>query len=650
MSLVETRVLEANSEDRTARRRAGRSLTLRRVGFASLVIASSGVLLLWMARLLGADGLDVWDIAMLAAYAGTLPWVVIGLWNSLIGFALLGFDRDWRRTVLPVRGLDDTISPAVARTAIVMPVFNEAPDRVVRHLAAVEASLRQTDTPTDAEFFLLSDTQDPETYGRELALFEAWRATLATPGRVHYRRRTANARQKVGNIEDFCERWGDGFKYMLVLDADSVMSGDAILRMIRMMEANPRLGILQSLVVGLPARSAFARVFQFGMRHGMRAYTTGSAWWQGDSGPYWGHNAILRLKPFRRYCTLPRLSGDGVLGGEILSHDQVEAALMRSAGYHVRVDPIEGGSYEENPPTVLDFIKRDLRWCQGNMQYLGLLHWKTWKPMGRIQLVLAVLMYASAPLWLGFVLLGIARLLASVWMPELNMAITPAVADRVGSSEGIWLFAVMMLIVFAPKIMGLADALLSAEKRRSYGGGPRLLASGLVELVFGAFLAPVMAVAQTIFIGGLMLGRKLTWAGQVRDARRVSVSEAVKGLWPQTLIGGGMVAALAAYAPGALPWAGPMVIALTLAIPFALLSAHPALGRLGQKLRVCMTPEETAPPPIVRAVSDVLPKDLVVPSEAHALPNQMEIGQAALAPSAPMGTALGRAVPSNPER
>jgi membrane glycosyltransferase len=603
--------------ERAARRRAVRMLPYRRAAMAVLVVVTTLGLVFWMGRLLGADGVNVWDIALLLCFAGTLPWVVIGLWNSVIGAALLRLDPRWRQTVLPIRGLNDSSSQIRARTAIIMPIYNEQPDRVVRHLAAVEASLRDTGQDAKIEYFLLSDTQNPDVYHQELAYFEAWRAHLASPAKVHYRRRTDNHRQKVGNIEDFCARWGDGFKYMLVLDADSVMSGDKVLHMIRAMEANPKLGIFQSLVVGMPATSGFGRIFQFGMRHGMRAYTTGSAWWQGDAGPYWGHNAILRLKPFREHCTLPRLKGEGPLGGEILSHDQVEAALMRSAGYHVRVDPMEGGSYEENPPTVLDFIKRDLRWCQGNIQYLGLLHWSRWRPMGRLQLILAILMYLSAPLWLGFVLLSITRIVVTSFAPGLELAIAPAVVDRVGEAEGIALFATMMTIVFAPKIFGMIEALASASKRHGYGGGWRLSMSGLVEIVFGTLLAPIMAVAQTLFIAGLFLGRKLSWSGQVRDVRRVSLSEAVRALWPQTLIGASMVAALAVFAPGALPWAGPMVIALGLAIPFAVLSAHPAFGRFSQRIRLCMTPEEVRPSPIIQAVlSDThsVPTDVAVVS------------------------------------
>ncbi len=93
------------------------------------------------------------------------------------------------------------------------------------------------------------------------------------------------------------------------------MAPSDILRLVRIMQANPCLGILQSLVVGLPTASPFARAFQFGMRLGMRSYTLGSAWWQGECGPYWGHNALLRVAPFREHCVLPRIAGPPAPGG-----------------------------------------------------------------------------------------------------------------------------------------------------------------------------------------------------------------------------------------------------------------------------------------------------------------------------------------------
>ena len=219
-----------------------------------------------------------------------------------------------------------------------------------------------------------------------------------------------NSGFKAGNVRDFCERWGSRHEFAVTLDADSFMPADAIIRLVRIMQVDPRLGILQGLIVGLPSTSLFARIFQFGMRLGMRSYTIGSAWWQGDCGPYWGHNAILRLKPFIEHCQLPVLTGDGEAERHILSHDQIEAALMRAAGYHVRVLPREDLGWEDNPPTVLEFMRRDLRWCQGNMQYWRFLMLPNLTSVSRYQLVLAILMFIGSPAWVGLLVLATAAL------------------------------------------------------------------------------------------------------------------------------------------------------------------------------------------------------------------------------------------------
>lgn len=586
-----------SSVDRPARSSDGaaRGLARRRTVFLILVIATCLALFGWMTRLIGADGLDVFDLAILALYGGTLPWVVIGLWNAVIGVALIHLKPDWLAAVVPLQGLDDADSPITTRTAIVMPVFNEDPARVFRHLQTIEASLERTGQAHAFEFFLLSDSRIASICEDEERRFESWCLTSAHPERLHYRRRLDNVRQKVGNLESFCDRWGQDFDHMLVLDADSLMSGEAMLRLVRLMQRNPTLGILQTLVVGLPAASPFARVFQFGMRHGMRTYTTGSAWWQGDSGPYWGHNAILRLAPFSRFCRLPRLPGGPPLGGDILSHDQVEAALMRTAGYAVRVLPIEGGSYEENPPTLPDFIKRDLRWCQGNMQYLKLLGWKVWRPLGRLQLALAILMYLSPVMWMGFLFAGLARTVAVAFLPNADFAFMPAVWERATSGEGVALFATMMTIVFAPKIFGVVDVMLSADKRRRYGGGVRVIAGTVVELAFGALLSPVIAVAQSVFVIGLMFGKRVQWNVQARDQQTVAWSRAVRGLWVQTVCGVVFGGTLWMWAPGALPWATPLLAAWLLAVPFAVLSSSARLGRWLRRFGLCAVPEEIEP-------------------------------------------------------
>jgi len=574
------------------------NIKARRWTFLALVLATMVGLTSVLASLFMPKGLNGFEIAMIVLFALNTPWLSIGFWNAVIGFALLHGRGNWLRAVTPIQGHDDTTSEITTRTAIVMPVFNEDPVRVMRHLRTVTQSLDATGLVEHFEIFLMSDTNRPELAVEEERLFSEWRAMDPRPERLHYRRRALNTRQKVGNIEDFCERWGDGFEHMVVLDADSLMSGAAILRMVRLMQANPRLGILQSLVTGLPATSAFARVFQFGMRHGMRSYTTGSAWWQGDEGPYWGHNAILRLAPFRAHCRLPRLSGKAPLGGEILSHDQVEAVMMRRAGFEVRVLPIEDGSFEENPPTLQDFMKRDLRWCQGNVQYLKLLTLPGIRPLGRLQLLLAIMMYTAAPVWYAFMLTGLAQFAHGALTHQVTLHDEIMSAFLVPMAEmggGVILFITILAMNFAPKILGVLDVLLRSGERARYGGGGALALSALVEAVFSMLIAPVVALAQTIFLIGLFLGHKVTWDGQTRDQYSVTISEAFRGLWPQTLMGLFFAIGLAVFAPAFLIWGAPVTVGLLLAAPFAAITSRPDLGRSFADAGICSIPEEQSP-------------------------------------------------------
>jgi len=558
------------------------------------VLLTAAAVLTALGLILGRDGFGWLDLAMAAAIAVTLPWTLLGFWNAVIGLVLLHRGADPVGSLLPLTARDDGHSQPLGRTALLMLVHDEEPAQVFRHLEATAADIDASGHGEAFEIFILSDTRDPGVAAEEERRFLAWRGRDPRPGRLHYRRRSDNVGFKAGNMWEFLERRGDAFDYVVPLDADSLMGAASLLRLVRIMDRSPDLGILQTLVTGLPSRSAFARIFQFGMRHGMRAYTAGSVWWQGDAGPYWGHNAIIRTAPFMAHCRLPRLNGSPPLGGHVLSHDQVEAALMRGAGWKVHVIPEETASFEENPPTLPDFMKRDLRWCQGNMQYFRLLGMPGLRPMGRLQLGLAILMYVAAPAWLTFVALGMARIV------EIAAAGEPVGWDAGAAGMAVALFGVMMTMSLAPKLAGLADVLLRRETRAAYGGTPRILASGLIELVFSLILGPIMALAQTVFIAGLGFGRAVGWRRQQRASRRVGWGEAMAGLWPQALLGAVMLGLLASLAPSVLPWATPIIAGLLLAIPFARLTSLEGLGLLLERAGLCLVPEETAPPPVLR--------------------------------------------------
>jgi membrane glycosyltransferase len=322
------------------------------------------------------------------------------------------------------------------------------------------------------------------------------------------------------------------------------------------------------------------------MRHGMRVYATGLAWWQADEGPYWGHNALVRQQPFREHCRVPVLPGEPPLGGHVLSHDQVEAVLMRRAGYEVRLLPLEDGSFEQNPPSLPAFLRRDLRWCQGNMQYFQLLGLDGIRPLGRVQLLLAIMMYLNAPFWLAFLACGLAQVVAGGG--SFAYAIDPAL--------GVGLLGFMLGMTFMPKVLGLLDALLDTRARRAFGGGVRLLSGAGAELVFSILIGPVLALAHSIFIGGLAFGRCVRWEAQDRNGGVLPLRETLRGLWPQMALGLVILAYLGLLAPAVLPWALPLVLGLLLAPAFAWSSAHPGFGRALARVGLCAAPEELDPP------------------------------------------------------
>lgn len=560
-------------------------LARRRWTFAVLVAATQAMLTAALLRLLGYDGFDVLDGVLVATFLLSSLWPAIGFWNAAIGLFLATTDPDPERRVVPLRRPAADVRVA-GRVALVLAIRNEEPEAPLSRLAAMLAALSRTADGARFEAFVLSDSSRPEIIAAEEALVADWRLKAVDAAAVHYRRRLTNSGFKAGNIRDFVDGAGEGFDLMIPLDADSAMTAETILWLVRLAEANPRVGILQSLVVGRPAFTLFARLFQFGMRHGMRAYTLGSAWWLGDCGPYWGHNAVVRLAPFREHCLLPVLPGPPPFGGPILSHDQVEAVLMRRGGYEIRVIPRECGSYEENPPTLLDFLKRELRWCQGNLQYLRLLTLPDLRPTSRVQLVLAILMYLGAAAWIAFVAAGTLQ----VFFPEATSAPFPA-------ALGLAMFAAVLVMSLAPKLAGIADTALRAEERQRYGGGPRLLLSAVAEILMSTLIAPVMAVAETLFMLGLPFGRRVTWDAQTRAGAGMPWGRAIRRLWPEVVAGALLAGVLARYAPAALPWASPMIAGLVFAPAIAVLTASPALGRWACRHGVGAVPEEYEPVP-----------------------------------------------------
>jgi len=563
-----------------------RTLTMRRFFALGLCLATLVAVLFGVAVVFGTDGLDVLEWGIIACIALSAPWTILGFWNSLLGLFLVR-----RGGTMPFADGVDGGGPIAGRIAVAMAVRNEDPARAFDRLRAMRASLDATGWGHRFDLHILSDTDIARVAEEEESLFALHREALGGAGIAHYRRRTSNEGYKAGNIWQFLEESGARYDLFMPLDADSLMSGEAILRLVRLAEANPRVGIVQSLAVGAPAESAFGRIFQFGMRHGMRAFTLGSAWWQGDCGPFWGHNAIIRTAAFKAHCALPKIGGRPPMGGDILSHDQVEAVLMRRAGYEVRVVPVASESYEENPVTILDFMTREQRWCNGNMQYWKLLAMPGLRPTSRFQLLQAIMMYLSAPAWMILTALGAAKAFLD---PDMIFDGTLAIG----------LFAIMVGMSLTPKIVGAIHVMLERGGVARYGGAPRFLAGLLVETVFSVLMAPAVAVHLTVFLIGLVFGRKVGWNGQIRDAYGLEWGTAVRALWPQMVFGSVVLGILTVFTPAAVVWVLPVVLGLLLAVPFAVLTASPALGRWLARHRICAIPEEFDTPRILADLGD----------------------------------------------
>lgn len=563
-----------------AGRQPRETLRRRRILVVALNLVSSLILLLLTATVLGAGGWSLVDLGLLACCVFALPWTVLGFWNAAIGFWLLRRGQAGLAEAAPFHESGDGDAKIHLAAAIVMTLRNEDPARALSRLERVKASLDATRWGAAFAYHVLSDTDDPGVAAEEERSVSAWRDRTA-PGerhRIAYRRRSVNTGFKAGNLQEFCVRCDADYDLMLPLDADSLMDGACILRLVRIMQAHPTIGILQSLVVGSPADSPFARIFQFGMRQGMRPYTMGSAWWTGDCGPFWGHNAVVRIRPFVGHCRMPVLP-DGLLGGPILSHDQIEAVLMRRAGYEVRVLPVEGGSFEDNPPTLIDHVTRELRWCFGNMQYLRLLSLPGLHPVSRFQLAAAILMFLTAPA------LTLALVLVPLKLAELE--------DSLPTGLAAGLYLAWLVASVAPKLAGYLDVLASPSVRKAYGGTAAFLRGAALELAFSFMLLSVSTFRLTIFLVRRLGRSSRSWNRQNRDTQALSLDLATRGLWDCFAFGVVLCTVIGWLSPAALVWTLPLTLGYLLCIPFAVATASPRLGRVMIRLRLCATPEET---------------------------------------------------------
>ncbi len=597
----------------SARGAGGESTRLlgRRTAFLSLVIGTVTGVALLLVEMMRTNGLSLLEGALLPLSIVLLLPLAISFWMALLGFAVelrggdpFAIDADDRRAPTRRARRRATLAPDF-RTAIVVPVYNEDPERVLAGLRATYASLLRTGSARHFDFVLLSDSSDPQRWLEEELAMERFTASLGGPEHVHYRHRPLNLEHKAGNIAEFCTRWGERYRYMIVFDADSVMSGETLVRLVELMERHPHAGIIQVPPVPVNRRTLFGRLQQFAAGLYGPTWTAGLAWLQGGDGNYYGHNAIVRIEPFAANCRLPKLKGRAPLGGSILSHDFVEAALMRRAGYHVHLAVHLGGSYEESPPTLIDYAARDRRWCQGNLQHARLLGMPGLHPVSRAHLFLGVMSYASAPLWILLLLLSSIEALRNELAPHEYFAAGGSlfpVWEISIEAKALLLLGIVVLLLFLPRALAVCARLREPTTRRRFGGSARLVLSGLAECVFSTLLAPVLALMQTRFVLGTLLGRSTGWGAQPRGDRSTSWREALRRHAGASLLGFAWGGLLWSVAPELFWWMSPVLFGLALAVPLSVLSSRASAGEWARRRGLFTTPEELEPPRVLRAL------------------------------------------------
>lgn len=599
----------------------GRVANWRRIILLVLLFVPTFFASGYMANVLPNRGAVWHEMAIVIVFTFLFAWISMGFWTALVGFVML-LSR-YNRFYIPGSETEpyDT-GRELPKTAILIPVCNEDPARVFAGITAIYKSLALTEKLERFDFFVLSDTSDPDVIVEEELAWARTCALLQAEGRIFYRRRKLHVKRKSGNISDFCRRWGKSYVYMIVLDADSIMSGATIVRMAEIMEQHPEVGILQTAPKGMGRDSLIARMQQFANNVYGPVFNVGLHFWQLGDAHFWGHNAILRIEPFMKHCALPVLPGEPPLGGEIMSHDFVEAALMRRGGWAVWLAFDLEGSYEEMPPTLLDELKRDRRWCQGNMQHLRLLFTKGICPVHRALFLNGAFSYISALLWFLFLSLCTgAALYQALHKPEYF-----PVGRTLFPNWPVWhpqwsilLLIFTAIILFLPK--GFAILLIFFQKGRSrlYGGAFRLTLSVLLEILFSTLLAPIRMLFHSKFVFVTLLGQQVGWGGQQRGDRETTWGDAFGvhiGGTVLAFIWGSVIFVINRFF---FWWLTPILTGLALSIPICVISSSTRWGRVLRSLGLLVIPEELEPPQELKWLQESLtelqtpPRDFAAP-------------------------------------
>jgi membrane glycosyltransferase len=588
---------------------------IRQVLFFGLTLGLTAFATGLMLSILEANGLTALKIVALTLFAVLFTWICGAFWTAVAGFVIKIIGHD--SAVINPR---DVAGRALAsRTAIVMPIYNEDVTRVATGIDAIWTSVLAQPDAAAFDFFILSDTRSAEIGAAEEL---AWRTLVArhnADGRLFYRRRAQNLARKSGNIADFVRNWGGAYDYFVILDADSIMTGDALVTLARLMDAHPQAGIIQGLPLPAGRDTLFARMIQFAARLNGPMLASGLAFWQLGGGNYWGHNAILRMRPFAAFCALPVLPGVAPLGGEILSHDFVEAAFMRRAGFEVWLVPDLGGSWEEVPSNVIDFAARDRRWTQGNLQHSRVLLFRGLPWMSRLHMLTGILSYLTSPMW--FAILVVSSIITCMEALHEPVYFQPGVRALFPDwpisrpHEIAMLLLLTIIVLLLPKLLGATLAMTKRSLRRGFGGIHRLVPSLLVEQIFSMLLAPAMMVYHSVFVVSTLAGKTVTWDAQSRGDRGLSYGEALRRHALHVVLGLVWGAVILECAPRFIWWIMPVLAGLLFSVFLAVWTSGPTLGRRMRKWGLLLTPEETQTPRELAAVHGAPP--LVIDAAAE---------------------------------
>jgi membrane glycosyltransferase len=578
--------------------------TRRRHRVVTLIVLIAGPAVLVMADLHWRTGFDLWKTAHLVLFAVLFGLVALGSAQALIGFSLRRRGGDACRITATLTPAEETRT-VEARTAVVMPICNEEVGRVIEGLRAIYESLQRAGKLPHCDFFLLSDSNDPNRWIEEETAWLALTRGLQAQGRIFYRKRRGGINKKAGNPADFCRRWGSNYVYMVVLDADSIMSGDAIVRLAQLMERNRHVGLIQGVPVLVNGDTVLARLQQFASRLYGGISATGFNYWQLGEANYWGHNAIIRLAPFIRHCSLPELPGEGPFGGRIMSHDYVEAALMRRAGWQVWLATEIEGNYEECPGNVIDLAQRDRRWLQGNLQHARLIAAKGFHAVNRVHFALGILAYLASPLWLAFLTVSVV-----IGWRSGGGEVRASFADYAHwsySTQAVCLSGFTLVMLFLPKVLALLDLRRRSEEIKAFGGWDALVGGVLLETIIFTLLAPVLMLFHTTFVVLTLARRKISWSAQRRGAAGEAVfSESVRAHWAHTVIGILGWILVDRSTPALAFWMTPIFAGLICSIPLSFFTGSLAVGRALRAKGLFVTPEESNPVPELAEIEAAL--------------------------------------------